>query len=228
VLIEPQLTNSTVAAAFTTATGSGRSGKESHFAFGDMLVQPLWLGWAKTHWDVALGYGFYAPVGKYSTETVALPVVGLIKTESSDNIGLGFWTHQIQGAVTAYPAAHHGTALTGALTWEIHGEKKDFDLTPGQNLSLNWGASQFLPLKKDKSLLLEVGPTGYSSWQITDDQGSDARNPGVHDNVHAVGVQAGVTIPHQVVALNFHYFHELSAVDRFQGNAFGLNAVVGF
>jgi hypothetical protein len=38
---------------------------------GDMFVQPLWLGWNSKHWDFALGYGFYAPLGRYDTETVS-------------------------------------------------------------------------------------------------------------------------------------------------------------
>jgi hypothetical protein len=41
--------------------------------------------------------------------------------------------------------------------------------------------------------VLEVGPAGYDSWQTTDDTGSDARNPGVHDQVHGVGGQIGLT-----------------------------------
>ena len=58
-----------------------------------------------------------------------------------------------------------GTAVITALTYETNGKKKDFNLTPGDNLTLNWGLSQFFPLKKDMSLLLEVGPAGYDTWQ---------------------------------------------------------------
>jgi hypothetical protein len=85
--------------------------------------------------------GHYAPVGKYDTSTLPLPRGATVTAESSDNIGLGFWTHQLQGAVTWYPWAHKATAVLAALTYEIHGDKEDFDLTPGQNLTLNWGIS---------------------------------------------------------------------------------------
>ncbi len=33
----------------------------------------------------------------------------------------------------------------------------------------------------------------------------------------------GVTWPKQMILLNFHYFHEYSVADQFQGNEFGLN-----
>jgi hypothetical protein len=197
--LAPSFASSSVGASLSAASGSGRSGGvSSEFGVGDLFVQPLWLGWSRTNWDFALGYGFYAPVGRYNTETVTLPiggppVVGPLTVEAADNIGLGFWTHQIQGAVSWYPWANRATAVSAASTYEINQQKEDFDMTPGQVLTLNWGISQFLPLKKDQTLLLEVGPAGYGSWQITDDSGSDAKNLSVHDEVHAVGGQLGLT-----------------------------------
>jgi hypothetical protein len=192
------------------------------------FVQPLWLGWTLTHWDFAFGYGFYAPTGRYDTETVTLPRGVTVTAEAADNIGLGFWTHQLQGVVTWYPWAHKATAVVAVLTYEIHGDKQDFDLRPGQNLTLNWGISQFLPLRQDQQLLLEVGLTGYSSWQITDDSGSDARTPSVHDQVHAVGGQLGLTCVPWGASLNTHYFGEFAAQDRFQGQVFGISVAKKF
>ena len=119
-------------------------------------------------------------------------------------------------------------AVLAALTYEIHGDKQDFDLQPGQNLTLNWGISQFLPLRKDQQLLLEVGLTGYSSWQITDDSGSDAGNPSVHDDAHAVGGQLGLTYVPWFASLNLHYFGEFAAQDRFQGQVFGFSLAKKF
>jgi len=112
-------------------------------------------------------------------------------------------------------------AVTTALTYEIHGKKDGFDLTPGQNLTFNWGISQFLPLKKDMTLLLEVGPAGYDSWQITDDSGSAANN--TRDQVHAVGGQISLVHLPWHAALTFHGFYEFAAKDRFQGSSFGIN-----
>lgn len=221
--------NTSVGASLTTATGSGRSAETAQFGLGDLLVQPVWLGWTKEHWNIALGYSFYAPTGKYSTESYLLPVLGeSIVVEAADNVGLGFWTHQIQGAASWFPWADQRMAIVNALTYEIHGKKKDFDLKPGQDLSWNWGISQYLPLKKDMTLLLEVGPTGYSSWQISDDSGSDAIDPPVKDQVHGIGGQLGLTyVPWNAVA-NFHYFYEFASNDRFKGQSIGLNIAFRF
>ncbi len=76
---------------------------------GDLYVQPVTLGWSGKHYDVLAGYGFYAPVGE-------------------ENIGLDFWTHQLQAAGTWYPFDNKGTAVMVASTYEIHHEKEDQDL----------------------------------------------------------------------------------------------------
>jgi hypothetical protein len=103
--IAPSFANSSIGATLATETGRGINASTSSFGVGDLFVQPVRLGWTLTNWDFAAGYGFYAPIGKYNTETVTLPVVGAITTEPAENIGLGFWTHQIQGAASWYPWA---------------------------------------------------------------------------------------------------------------------------
>lgn len=221
--VSPSFTNTSINGALSTVGGAGRSARTGQFNVGDIFVQPLWLGWSGKHYEGAYGYGFYIPSGKYTLNTVTLPVIGDVRAEAANNTGLGFWTNQNQGALYLYPWADRRLAIQNALTWEVHRKKRGFDLTPGQNLTYNWGLSQYLPLKKDKSVLAEIGPTGYSSMQVTNDSGSMARNPAVHDRVHAVGVQAGMMIPKRGVVLSFRWFHEYSAVDRFQGSSIGFN-----
>ena len=65
-------------------------------------------------------------------------------------------------------------------------------------------------------------------FKVSDDGGANACNPGVHDHVHAASVQAGMTTVKRNRLLNFHRFHEFSAVDRFQGSSIGLNFVFKF
>ena len=224
----PSFSNTSINGTLSSINGIGRSASVGQFNIGDIFVQPLWLGWTGDHYDISYGYGFYIPAGKYQTTTVTLPVIGPVTAEAPDNIGLGFWTNQNQGAVYLYPWADKRMAIENTLTWEIHRNKRKFDLTPGQNLTWNWGVSQYLPLKKDGSVLLEAGPAGYSSFQVSDDTGKDARNPGVHDRVHAAGLQVGVTSANRPMILNFRWFHEFSAVDRFQGSSISLNFILKF
>lgn len=226
--VSPSFADASISAALSIPTGTGRTAEISSFDVADLYAQPLWLDWSLPHWDFALAYGFWAPIGRYDTEEIELPVLGTLEAEATDNIGLGFWTHQIQGAATWYPWQDKRMAVTAALTHEIHGKKRDFDLQPGQNLTLNYGVSQFLPLRKDMKLLLEIGPTGYSSWQLTHDSGSDAARNSVLDSVHAIGGQIGLAVPPWNALIAFRYYHEFHAADRFRGHSLGLNIALGF
>jgi len=212
--VAPVFGNTSFGAALDTEIGQGRKIKESQFAPGDLYIQPIWLGWPLTHWDFSLGYGLYAPVGKYNKN-------------AADNVGLGFWTNQFQGAAAWYPWENRGTAVTAAVTYEINSEKEHTDITPGSHLTLNWGASQYLPLS-GKEWLLEAGLLGYDQWKVTDDTGDDLLLDPANDQVHAAGVQLGLTYAPWPAYLNFKYLAEFNARARFEGNVFNLSFLIGF
>lgn len=189
-------------------------GGDTGFGVGDLFVQPLWLGWSGKHYDVAAGYGFYAPTGE-------------------DGIGLEFWENQFQVAGAWYPFEHRGTAVTLAGTYEIQSDMEDKDLTPGDRFSLNWGVSQYLPLNKEQTWLIELGVSGYSQWQIEKDSGADVPQIlnvtlNAKDEVHAAGVQAGLTFVPLQAALVARYQWEYGAEARFEGENFIVTLVKGF
>jgi hypothetical protein len=227
-MVVPLFANSSLDAEISTLRGEGINAGTSTFGVGDPYFQPVWLGYGLTNFDFSLTYGFYAPVGRYGTSSFDVPGFGTVTTVSPDSIGMGFWTQQFQGAVAVYPWADKRMAIMTALTYQFNSEKRDIDVTPGQHLTLNWGISQYLPLKKDETMLLEVGPAGYDDWQITDDTGSAAIDASTKDQVHAVGGQIGITWVKLNAALNFKGFHEYSAIDRMQGAAYTLSFVIKF
>jgi hypothetical protein len=191
-----------VQASLALGPDLGIEADESAFGLQDLLVQPLWLGWHLPNADLALAYAFYAPSGRF-------------KQGDPDNLGLGFWTHQFQLG-GAYYLLKRATALVMALTYEIHMNKEDVDILPGSDLSFNYGVSQFLPAGPG---LLELGVLGYSQWQVTDDDGADARNPDVHDQVHTIGGQLGYALPKWHLGITMKYLYEYYAEDRFRGQA---------
>jgi hypothetical protein len=199
---------------FAASQGIALAVDDSAFDISDIFVQPLWLGWHGKHYDVSAGYGFYAPTGKYDKDDLA-------------NTGLGFWEHQFQLAGAYYPFDNKGTAIMLAGTYEINHETEGKDFTQGSHFTLNWGLSQYLPITDD--VLLELGPAGYSQWQVQDNHGSDQllflNSP---NEVHAVGGQIGVAIPKAKTQFTFHYFTEFDAESRLQGDYAGFTAAVGF
>ena len=214
--IIPVFANTSVQAALRTETGFGEKVDESQFGVGDLYVRPVWLGWDGAHYSISASYGFHAPVGKYDEG-------------AADNIGLGFWTNEFQLATAWYPWEHRGTAVTLAGTYEIHSEIKDVNITPGDRFSLNWGISQYLPLNQTESLVLELGPLGFSQWQVEKDSGSDvneAFNP--KDQIHAAGGQIGLLYASWNAFVMFHGLKEFHAEARFEGQSFTLTIGKGF
>jgi hypothetical protein len=223
--VAPTFANNSIHGAAYHSEGFGVTGGTSTFAPGDLFVQPVWLGWTRSHWDFSAAYGFYAPVGKYSS--VTLPA-GLGEVPASDNVGLGFWTQQFQGAAAWYPWTNHATAVTVVMTYEYNTPQQGTDTKFGQNLWLNWGISQYLPLTKDDKLLLEVGPAGYYEWQVSDTQGGIVDSPSSRTRVGAVGGQLGLTYVPWDLVLNFRGMYEYYAENRVQGSSFSINLIKKF
>ena len=182
------------------------TGKNS--GFGDLYVVPLGLSWGLEKLDLTLLYGFYAPTGKY-------------ESGSSDNLGLGFWTHQFQGYGYFYPVPAKSTAFMVGLTYELNGTIKDMDVKPGNRFTLEWGVSQFL------SERFEVGVHGGHNWQITDDTGEDVWwDPTFHDRKNALALNASFWPWKERLMLNAKYAFDYGARQRFQNNYFMLNALL--
>ena len=122
-----------------------------------MYVQPLNVGW---HFgkrvDFSVGYGFMAPTGQYTSG-------------ASNNIGSGYWGHNVTSGTTLYITKNKGTSANLATDWETHGSKnvagvpagRTSKVTPGQAFTTEWGIGQVLPLKKDLSILAQLGFAGY-------------------------------------------------------------------
>jgi len=221
----PTVANINLSAALEgQVLGLQKSADQANYAWGDMYFQPIWLDWSFQHFDLEFGEGFWAPVGKFNTTQVNVgPFTSTVP--SASNVGLGYWTNQMQAGAAWYPFSNKGTAVTTALTWEINSKQQNIDITPGQRLSLNWGISQYLPVTRDQSRLIEVGVTGYGNWQVTSDTGSAARSS-AKDQAQAIGGQVGYTIVPSSVAINVRYLHEYAARSAFMGDWVGVSFAV--
>jgi hypothetical protein len=196
-----------------TIPGFGAEVDESGFGLGDTYVRPFWLGWNLGQAEVGVSYGLYIPIGKYDAG-------------EPDNVGLGMWTHEFMVSGAYYVDEQRGTALTLAGVYEIHHNKEDVDIRPGSHFSLNYGVSQYLPLS-DK-FLSELGIAGFGQWQVTEDNGSDAVNKDVKDQVYGLGLQAGLIYLPWNGQLTFKWMHEFEAEDRFEGDFLTITAALTF
>lgn len=171
----------------------------------DFYFAPVTLSWGTQKFDWTLAYGFTAPTGRY-------------ETGADDNIGLGFWTHQVQGFGYYYPIEDKSTALMLGLTYEMNSKVKGENYNPGNRLSLEWGISQYV------SERLELAFQGGHNWQVVDDKGSDVLFGGdIRDKKSTLAFSAGYWAWAGRLQVNAKYGFDFGMVQRFKTNMLMLN-----
>ncbi len=176
----------------------GKAGIDSsETGLGDICVEPFVLGWHGARWDAAFAVAFFAPTGKYDKTEPASP-------------GKDMWTYMTTFGGTIYFDAEKTWSASILNRYEIHGEKDETDVTPGDDFHFEWG------IGKNIAKIVDVGVTGYCQWQVTDDSGDAGTD--VKDQVYAVGPEVSVFIPPIMGALSLRSQWEFEAEDRSEGN----------
>jgi hypothetical protein len=177
----------------------------------DTWVEPINLGWSLKRADINVGYAFVAPTGRYTPG-------------ASNNVGSGYWGNDITTGSTVYLTKNKGTSANLFTDWEAHGSKTSgagTSLTPGQAFTMEWGLGQVLPLKKNFSMLGQLGVIGYDQWQLTNNGGFVTTNipASVFPNysVHAIGFQSNLILPPKNLVFFFKFEDEYKALARPQG-----------
>lgn len=172
--------------------------KSDMYGFGDMLVEPVMLDWRGKRYDVGLYYGFWAPTGAYSENRIA-------------NVGMGFWSQQLQGFGAYYFDDYRKTALVVTGTYNLNSQKYDQPVAPGQSMALEYGLSHYITDR------VEIGVCGYDQWQISPDAGTAAKNKDVFYQIHGIGGQIGGWVIKDKMNITTKCIYEYYGVDRFKG-----------
>ncbi len=172
---------------------------DDRFGLGDPFIEPLILSWHGQHYDASFGAGFYVPVGAYATDEPA-------------SAGRDFWTLMFTGGVTYYFDMDRTWTASVLSRYQIHSEKEETEVEPGNDFSFEWG------IGKSIAQNLDVGIAGYCHWQVTDDDGKDLTwDREAHDQVYALGPEIAGLIPDYKLGLSFRMLFEFGAQDRSEG-----------
>lgn len=181
------------------------------FGLADTWFQPVTLGWNFKRVDFYTGYAFMAPTGRYTPG-------------ASDNVGSGYWGNNFLTGTTAYLTKNKATTANLTTNWEGHSSKttgRGTKLTPGEAFTIEWGAGQLIPIKKNLTQILQVGLIGYDQWQV--DRNGGFLSPGVSASavpfysVHAIGFQTTYLLPAKSLGFFFKYENEYRALARPEG-----------
>lgn len=175
--------------------------RDEVFNLGDIFIEPITLSW---HWqraDLGIGYGIWAPTGDGDPESV------------TGGTGQGTWTHMVTAGGTLYLDAQKTWSLSALARYEINHESADYEITPGDTLSLEGG------LGKAFTPSFEAGVWAYYQGQMTEDEAGGAIAASDNkDNVVGVGPEFVWFWQKAGLFVSLRYGYEVLAEDRPQGH----------
>jgi hypothetical protein len=170
---------------------------DDEFGLGDINIEPFGLSWHAPRYDAAFGLSFYLPTGDYNQTKPASP-------------GKDMWTGMLTLGGTYYLDNEKTWSASILGRYEIHSEKSDTNITPGNDFHFEWGIGKTL------AKVWDVGLTGYCQWQVTDDSGSGSSSD--KDRVYAVGPEVSLFYPLAKLFISLRSQWEFEAKDRSEGN----------
>jgi len=184
----------------------------NNFGVGDVIIDPMVLAWNKKKYDLSIGIGAVAPIGRTDSLDPAVP-------------GKGFWTGMLTFGGTYYFDEHKTWTASILARYEVHSKKKDFDITAGNDFTFEYGIGKTIPGKT----IWTFGVSGYAHWQITEDNGDDVwYDASVKDKVFATGPEVQCFIPSIKLNLELRGQLEYGAIDRSQGTKACLSIIKAF
>jgi len=175
--------------------------RDDTFNLGDIFIEPVTLSW---HWqraDAGLGYGIWAPTGNVDTGSL------------TGGTGQGTWTHMFTAGGTVYFDAEKTWALSALGRYEISHESDDYNITPGDVLSLEGG------LSKAFSPAFEAGVWAYYQGQMTEDEGDyGVAVSSEKDHVVGIGPEVIWFWERAKLFVSLRYAYEVLAENRPEGH----------
>lgn len=184
------------------------------YAFTDLALQPLQLGWHTPRADYTVGWTVFFPTGKW-------------ELGGSDNAGLGQWSYDFQAGTTVRLDDKHAWSTSLLTTYEIHSHKKHTDLTTGDILTLEGGTGKSFYEKVEGSPIPQITTFGlvyYGQFKVGADKGAgplaDILLAGRKDRVFGVGLEGSMYLPKSRLLLGLRIVPEFAARNRTQGTTF--------
>ncbi|MFY7741398.1 MAG: SphA family protein [Flavobacterium sp.] len=169
------------------------------FGLGDFYLQPIWLTWEKKKFSTTFSYGTWIPVGKYAAN-------------STENVGLGYWSHNIR--VMGRYKPKDKISLSTGLTYEINSKQKGTDFKEAPHLTLDYGASYSFMMGH------EIGLFGFGTWETGDDRGEKAVLD--NDQIYGLGCYGSYWFKPGKLGILARYTSNFGTRNRFGGASFQL------
>lgn len=171
---------------------------ETGFHIADINIEPFVIEWKKPRYDFGFVYGLFAPTAQRNDFHPSLP-------------GKAHFTNYAGLAGTYYFDEERTWTASVLSRYEIASVRQEKDIRAGDNFSFEWG------IAKNINKTIDVGVSGYCSWQTTLDKGSDVNYPNVKDRAFAIGPEVQSFFPKYKFGYHLRAWREFGVIDRTQG-----------
>jgi hypothetical protein len=172
---------------------------DDRWGIGDVIVDPLILGWHSKNWHVTTGIDIYIPVGTYNDHRLANP-------------GRNYWTFEPVVAFTFL--SDGGFELSSKFMYDFNTENEATDYQSGQEFHFDYTIGYHL----NQSWALGLG--GYYYHQTTNDEidGTKVEPDGFKGQVFAIGPQ--VKYDYKNMSFTLKWQREFEVENRPEGDKF--------
>jgi hypothetical protein len=160
---------------------------------GDLVFQPLKLGWRPGPLEVVAGYSIDAPTASFDTE-------------GSTDKGRGQWTHELSLGGTLHFGPGKTLNLSALTSFDIYGTKLGIDIRRGDTVQVQGGLGAMA------FGFVNLGVAGYALWQVTDYGGNAlaAQLRGARDVVYGVGPEIDLAVAPLLGQLTLRYTQDVA------------------
>ena len=178
------------------------------FAFTDMFISPIVLGWHRERTDIMAGYNLYIPTGRFSAG-------------ANNNNGLGMWGNEFFVGPTIYLNEKRLWSAAGTFALEFHTDKRGTNINVGDMATIQGGIGRTFYRKVSGPIpeIFNLGLDYYAQFKVTGDSGSDIPPAlqGFKDRVFGLGPEFNVFFPKPRITMPIRYEPEFGARVRSQG-----------
>ncbi len=164
---------------------------------GDIMASPLSLTWNFNRVSFNTRYAIWIPTGSFDSE-------------SKNNKGKGFWSHNIGLGSTVYLDKAKTWNISWMNTFEFNSKQKTTNITPPSTWVSEWG------IGKTFDNAFNIGVIGYNTRQISDQKGGDIPKNGNNYRINAIGMEFNYRTKRKSVFITRWYLEYLG-INRPEG-----------
>ncbi|HWR90032.1 MAG TPA: transporter [Dissulfurispiraceae bacterium] len=181
-------------------------GSDDKFNIGDIIIDPILLGWHTKNWHFGAGLDIYIPTGDFDKNDLA-------------NTGRNYWTFEPVFLFTYL--SDGGFEVSSKFMYDFNTENDDTNYQSGQEFHFDYTIGY-----KIKNWSLGIG--GYFYKQTTNDEidGRKVEPDGFMGRVFAIGPQ--VKYDYKNMAFTLKYQKELDVKNRPEGDKFWFKFMYAF